>query len=105
MQLPYTLDEFTRERWEDLFGAFTKANNSHWRGAPFDAVINLLKTKGEFSWAVTAMNTWTCRFMLRAATDGRLETAFIPNNELSAPMRERLTAMQRIFESEVNKLQ
>jgi hypothetical protein len=101
MQLPYTLDTFSPDAWEKTFGAFVKANRSHWRGAPYEAVINLLKSKGAFVFTVTGMSTWTSKFQLSVLENGHLDAAFIPNAELSALMQKHLAAMQETFEKEI----
>ena len=103
MELPYAPDTFTQEAWEKVFGAFVIANKSHWRGAPYDAVMNLLKTKGRFEFTVTGMGTWTSKFLL-TVQDGRLHVEFIPNNELSPIMQRHLAGMKERFEKELEKI-
>jgi hypothetical protein len=99
-----TLAEFTPELWEKLFGAFIIANKSHWRGAPFDAVHNLLKTKGRFEFAVTGMGTWTSRFVIVVLPDDQLDVEFVANSELSPLMQQHLAKMKETFERELRKL-
>jgi hypothetical protein len=103
VHLPYTLESFSQEHWEHVFGAFVKANNSHWRGAPYDAVLNMLKTHGRFQFEVKAMGVWTCRFLLTVLPDGHLDATFVPNTELSGLMRGKLERMQDVFEKELSR--
>jgi len=104
MRTPYTLTSLTPAAWERLFGAFILANKSHWRGAPFDAVMNQLKSKGIFEFSVTGMDTWTCKFVLKVLEDDHLDAAFIPNKELSPLMQRHLERMQQVFENELHKV-
>jgi hypothetical protein len=99
-----TLDEFTPELWEKLFGAFIIANKSHWRGAPYDAVHNLLKAKGRFEFTVTGMDTWTSKFVLTVLHDQTLDVDFVPNPALSALMQQHLLKMQEKFYKELEKI-
>ena len=98
MQLLLTLETLTPDAWERIFGAFVSVNKSHWRGAPFDAVMNQLKSTGRFELVVTGMNTWTCRFVLTVLPDQHLDAALLPNPALAAPMQARLASMQQEFE-------
>ena len=104
MKLDYTLDTFSAQAWEKVFGAFVLANKSHWRGAPYDAVMNLLKVKGRFEFSVTGMGTWTSKFVLTVLPDGHLDVTFIPNDELSSMMHRHLQKMQEQFEEELQRL-
>jgi hypothetical protein len=104
MRLPYTLDTFTPHAWEKVFGVFVLVNRSHWRGAPYDAVVNILRAKGRFEFSVTGMGTWTSKFVLVVLPDGYLDAAFIPNEETSAMMQKHLERMKEQFESELEKL-
>jgi hypothetical protein len=99
MELPHTLETFTPQAWEQTFGAFIKANKSHWRGAPYDAVVNLLKNKGRFEFTVTGMNTWTSKFVLTVLPNGKLDAAFVKNEELSQMMQKHLDRMEEEFYS------
>jgi hypothetical protein len=101
MRLEYTLDTFSQNAWERTFGAFVKANKSHWRGAPYDAVMSLLRSKGRFEFTVTGMDTWTSKFVLTILPDGYLDAEFVPNTELSALMQRHLAKMKETFEQEV----
>lgn len=98
MLLPYTLDTFTPEAWEKVFGAFVTVNRSHWRGAPYDAVMNMLRTKGRFEFTVTGMGTWTSKFVLTTHQDGKLEADFVANTDLSPTMQSHLARMKHRFE-------
>jgi hypothetical protein len=99
MQLRYTLETFTPQVWERVFGAFVKANKSHWRGAPYDAVINLLKTKGRFEFTVTGMGTWTSKFVL--VVNEYVDASFVANTELSPLMQKHLQQMSQVFADEL----
>lgn len=101
MRLPYTLETFTPRVWEEVFGAFVKANRSHWRGAPYDAVLSILKAKGRFEFTVTGMDTWTSKFVLTILPDQHLDAAFVQNEALSALMRKHLAKMEAQFYSEL----
>ena len=105
MMLSCTIETFTPSDWETVFGAFVHANKSHWRGAPYDAVMSVLRHGGQFSFAVKAMDTWTCKLTLTVLPDGRLDASLVPNDGLSAIMRKHLTAMQATFEKEILVLQ
>jgi hypothetical protein len=98
MKLKYTLETFTPDAWERVFGAFVKVNRSHWRGAPYDAVINQLKVKGVFEFAVTGMNTWSSKFALKLLPDNHLDAEFITNDTLSPLMQKHLAKMKQEFE-------
>lgn len=101
MRLHYTLESFDHAAWERTFGAFVTANKSHWRGAPYDAVMNLLRSKGRFEFTVTGMNTWTSKFVLTLLPDGHLDAEFVPNTELSAHMQQHLGKMKETFERQL----
>ena len=103
MRINKTLDEFTPALWDRLFGAFITANRSHWRGAPHDAVLNLLKTKGRFEFTVTGMNTWTSKFIL-IVIDNELDAEMVPNTELSAVMQQHLKQMQETFYRHIQRI-
>ena len=104
MKLQYTLEQLTPELWEKLFGAFIIANRSHWRGAPYEAVHHLLKTKGRFEFTVTGMETWTSKFVLTVLPDQILEVEFVPNSDLSPLMQQHLAKMQERFYEELQKI-
>jgi hypothetical protein len=103
MLLRWTLEEFTNDAWESTFGAFVKANRSHWRGAPYDAVMNQLRTKGRFEFSVTGMGTWTSKFVLTVGENSSLDAQFVKNTELSPTMQKHLQSMQEVFEHELRK--
>jgi hypothetical protein len=104
MRTQYTIETFSPQVWEKLFGAFVAANKSHWRGAPYDAVVNLLKMKGRFEFTVTGMNTWTSKFVLTVLPDAHIDVMFVPNEDLSVLMRKHLANMQKMFEQELQKI-
>jgi hypothetical protein len=103
MRLPHTAETFSHDAWEHTFGAFVKANKSHWRGAPYDAVMNMLRSKGRFEFTVTGMGTWTSKFVLVVLEDGHLDASFVPNTGLSGLMQTHLQKMQHVFEEEINR--
>lgn len=100
MRLPYTINEFTPERWERVFDAFLMANRSH-QVVPYEAVMATLRSRGRFESTATAMGTWSSRLALTVQSDGHLDAEMELNGDLSAIMRRHLERMKRQFEEDI----
>ena len=104
MLLTLTIDDLTPEAWQRVFGAYVKANRSHWTGPPPDIVRRILREKGAYEFGFTAMGTWASRFRLAVGTDGLLDAEFVINPDLPERMRDRASAMREIFLRELTPL-
>lgn len=99
--LKCTLENFSPSDWELAFGAYVKANRSHWTGPPYEVVRDILHRKGRYEFGFQAMGTWHSRFALQVREDGRLEALFIRNPDLPGRMGQKLEDMERAFEREL----
>ena len=82
---------------------FVTVNKSHWRAAPYDSVISVLRSTGKFEFSVTGMDTWTNKFVLENK-NGALEVEFVINDALSDFMKQRLETMKQQFIVQARKL-
>lgn len=88
--------DFDERHWQRAFGAFVKANRSHWTGPPFEVVKQILEKRGAYEFGFQSMGTWTCRFQLNVEGD-QVRAVFVRNSELPGRMQRKLDEMERTF--------
>lgn len=103
MIVPRTLETFSEEDWQKVFGAYVSANNSHWTGPPHDVVLRILKEKGRYEFGFPSMGTWASKFRLDIGEDGLLRASFVRNDDLPKRMQLKLDQMEKVFRKEIER--